>query len=125
MIDRQFEQAKKEEEQQRKELVHLFGGNVQLHMTIQGKVQGLEFRAFVKHQAKKLGLDGWICNTPTGVELVAEGPETDLNLLRIECAKGPVGAHVEQVQVVWKKATGEFSTFEIHQPLGNPLKCRE
>ncbi|NJP40106.1 carbamoyltransferase HypF [Oscillospiraceae bacterium HV4-5-C5C] len=43
---------------------------------IQGIVQGVGFRPFVAREAMRLGLTGFVRNTPAGVELECEGPES-------------------------------------------------
>src|SRR5689334_9028115 len=45
---------------------------------IEGIVQGVGFRPFVFHLAHKLGLTGWVRNTPAGVEIEVQGRETEL-----------------------------------------------
>jgi len=39
-----------------------------------GVVQGVGFRPFVYNLARRLGLDGWVRNTSSGVEIHVEGP---------------------------------------------------
>jgi len=114
MIDQQIEHGKKEEEQQRNEVIGLFGGS-RLHLVISGTVQGVGFRAFVKQQAEKLKLVGWVKNTAEGVELVAEGAKESLEKFLSLCLKGSLGAHVHKHETQWETATGEFSTFKIQQ----------
>lgn len=53
-----------------------------LRIRVQGSVQGVGFRPFVYKLAQRLGLAGYVRNSPQGVEIVAEGPVTALeNLL--------------------------------------------
>lgn len=86
----------------------------QLHLVIQGKVQGVFFRDFVKQTAESLGLKGWVKNNPEGtVELIAEGSEEDLKKLLDKCRKGPDTANVEGINADWKEYTGEFRKFSI------------
>ena len=45
-----------------------------LHVVVQGKVQGVGFRAFTEYQATQRGLHGWVRNLQDGtVEVEAEG----------------------------------------------------
>ncbi|MGE3724135.1 MAG: carbamoyltransferase HypF [Candidatus Sericytochromatia bacterium] len=54
-----------------------------LRICVQGSVQGVGFRPFVYNLAQRLGLAGYVLNSPQGVEIVAEGPDQALeNLLR-------------------------------------------
>lgn len=85
-----------------------------IHLLISGRVQGVFFRANTKQKAQKLGLMGWVKNTPDGkVEAVAEGDQEAIQRL-IEWAKqGPAVAEVEQVDIDWKDYKGKFDSFEI------------
>jgi len=48
-----------------------------------GRVQGVGFRAFVRREARTLGLTGWVRNEPGGsVHLEAQGAEQQLAELR-------------------------------------------
>jgi acylphosphatase len=85
-----------------------------LHAIVKGRVQGIFFRANTEKAALKLGLKGFVRNTPDGnVEVVAEGAKENLEELLKWCAKGPMLAHVESVDSKWMDATGEFETFSI------------
>jgi acylphosphatase len=69
-----------------------------LHARISGRVQGVGFRWFVREEARRLGLAGWVKNLPNGdLELVAEGPPEALDAFAKTIAKGPPGARVELV----------------------------
>ncbi len=61
-------------------------------------MQGVGFRWFVKEQAGRVGVRGWVRNLDGGeVEVVAAGDETTLASLDEKLRKGPSGAHVSQV----------------------------
>ena len=69
-----------------------------LHARISGRVQGVGFRWFVREEARRLGLAGWVRNLPTGeVELVAEGSPSAIEAFARTIGKGPPGARVEVV----------------------------
>lgn len=85
-----------------------------LEAQIEGRVQGVGFRYFVQREATRLGLNGWVRNLRSGgVQLVAEGPKSDLNSLLAIVRKGPPMAQVQRVDASWKQAKGEFGSFEI------------
>ncbi len=48
-------------------------------LLVQGMVQGVGFRPFVYREAVRLGLSGWVRNSPAGVEILACGPDTALD----------------------------------------------
>ncbi|MGH7679450.1 MAG: acylphosphatase [Gemmatimonadaceae bacterium] len=72
-----------------------------LHVRIVGVVQGVGFRWFVREQARRLGLAGWVRNLPDGsVEVAASGVEQQIALFRGELQRGPRGAAVERLEDV-------------------------
>jgi acylphosphatase len=84
------------------------------HAFVDGVVQGVGFRYFVRDAAVRLGVTGWVRNRTDGrVEIVAEGPLPTLEALAEEVARGPRAARVERVDVEWTPATGEFSGFRL------------
>ena len=86
----------------------------QAHLIVKGKVHGVFFREFTMKAARKLGLVGFVRNLPDGtVEVVAEGEEEDLKKLIAECRKGPLMAHVEDIEIEYGKPEKEFDNFYI------------
>lgn len=50
--------------------------NIEIQAIVQGRVQGVGFRATVKHNAMRLGLVGTVCNMPDGsVKIHVLGPD--------------------------------------------------
>ncbi len=89
---------------------------VKARVFIQGTVQGVFFRSFVRSEAKLKGLKGWVRNLPDGrVEAVIEGEKEDVEKLIELCKRGPPGADVESVSVEWERYSGRFNDFEIRQ----------
>ncbi len=85
-----------------------------IHVSVQGRVQGVYYRAAARDRARQLGLKGWTRNCPDGsVEIVAEGDEAQLAQLIAWSHKGPPAAHVTNVTVERQAATGEFAEFTI------------
>ncbi len=77
-----------------------------LHILVLGDVQGVFFRAGAQDQAKKLGLSGWVRNTPDGVEVLAEGERPALESLLEWCYHGPAGASVSAIEYGWMEPAG-------------------
>jgi acylphosphatase len=88
--------------------------NARAHVFVRGYVQGVFFRSETRLEAQKQGVTGWIRNLPDGrVEAVFEGEETAVKRLVEFCRRGPLGAEVARVDVLWENHTGEFNRFEI------------
>lgn len=72
-----------------------------LHVIVHGRVQGVGFRWFVRTEARRLGLAGWVRNLPDGtVELRASGIAQFLSGLEQAIQRGPEGAAVSQITQV-------------------------
>jgi acylphosphatase len=68
--------------------------------TVAGRVQGVGFRAFVRHHARDLGLAGWVRNEPDGtVAVEAAGDPERLDRLEEHLRSGPPASRVERVAV--------------------------
>jgi acylphosphatase len=84
------------------------------HAFVKGSVQGVSFRWFARREASRLGLSGWVRNRLDGrAEVVVEGERSSLDLYLMELRRGPLLARVEDVDVRWDEATGEFGDFQI------------
>jgi acylphosphatase len=63
-----------------------------------GGVQGVGFRAFVRAEARRLGVRGWARNLDDGsVEILAAGDADALDALLEAVKRGPAWARVERV----------------------------
>jgi acylphosphatase len=72
-----------------------------MRVRVSGHVQGVGFRWFVREEARRLGLSGWVTNLPSGdVEVAAGGEASSLARLRAALGVGPTGAHVSAVSDV-------------------------
>ncbi len=90
--------------------------NKRVHIRIEGRVQGVGFRAFVEDHANRLGLTGWVRNRWDGsVDAAAEGPELDLIEFIKAVEQGPRSGYVSQLQVDWQPASGEFIGFIVRR----------
>lgn len=69
-----------------------------LKLIVQGKVQGVKFRAFVQAQAQSLGIEGVVQNSEDGsVLILASGDPEHLDQLIDMLYKGCPGAEVSNV----------------------------
>lgn len=88
--------------------------NVRVLLLIEGKVQGVFYRAFTRDIAFRLTLSGWVKNLPDGrVEAVFEGDKEAIEGAIRECLKGPYGAKVSNIDVRWEKFIGDLNGFAI------------
>ena len=91
-------------------------GQARLHAQVYGYVQGVGFRMYVRLEAQRLGVVGWVRNRwDDSVEVVAEGDRARLDALLDGLRRGPAEAGVERVDEAWLPATGEFKQFGILQ----------
>lgn len=84
------------------------------HLIVQGTVQGVFYRQFVKEHADKLHLRGFVRNTPKGeVEVVAEGQPEEIARLISQMKEGPEHSQIRDVIVTEKKWTGDYPDFKV------------
>ncbi len=84
------------------------------HISVKGVVQGVGFRPFVYGLATRLDLHGWVCNTSGGVEILIQGPES--NIERFLCnlkSDAPALAKIDDITVFDEISNIEYSTFDI------------
>ena len=85
-----------------------------LELLIEGRFQGVFYRASTLEQAQSLNMVGMVQNLPQGmVEVIAEGTRGALEELEKWCPHGPPAADVKYVSAKWLAATGEFKTFSV------------
>jgi len=71
------------------------------HVVVRGRVQGVGFRWFVREEARRLNVAGWVRNRADGcVEVAAEGANDSIEALRRALEEGPPGATVAAVDDV-------------------------
>jgi acylphosphatase len=69
------------------------------HVIIHGRVQGVGYRAWARHQAQLHGLNGWVRNRRDGaVELVMNGSDDAIAAMLKALAQGPQGARVSEIE---------------------------
>ena len=83
-------------------------------LVVQGTVQGIFFRQFVKEHADNLGLVGFVRNLENGdVEIITEGEGEQIERLLGFVKKGPEHAQIRHVQIEERKWSGDFKEFKI------------
>ena len=85
-----------------------------LHARVEGVVQGVGFRYSTLHQARRLGLSGYVRNLWDGtVEVVAEGRQERLKQLESWLHRGPPGAIVRRVDSRYSAYQGVYRSFGV------------
>ena len=87
-----------------------------VRLLVDGRVQGIGFRYFVKRKADKLGLSGWVRNLADArVEAVIRGEEERVAELIKKIKQGPPLAEVKDLTVEdWQGEAGGQG-FEIRR----------
>ena len=81
---------------------------------VRGRVQGVGFRWFVDHEARQLGVNGWVRNNFDGsVEVLAMGNEQQLATLKQRLQRGPRAARVDEVEEIPAEPVAGLETFRI------------
>ena len=69
-----------------------------VHLRIEGRVQGVGYRAWLEATAIRHGLDGWARNRRDGsVEALLSGPAADVAAVIDACRRGPMLARVDRI----------------------------
>lgn len=86
-----------------------------VHVIVEGRVQGVFFRAFTRDEAVRLGLSGWVRNRPNGsVEALVEGEKTAVAKMLQWFHQGSPSSIVEKVHTTEESPVGDSGSFEIH-----------
>ncbi|PID71876.1 MAG: acylphosphatase [Desulfobulbus propionicus] len=81
-----------------------------VHVSIQGRVQGVFFRESTRQQANVLGVSGWVRNCFDGsVEAMLEGEEQKVEEMLTWLHHGPATARVDTLQ--WTESEPENVSF--------------
>lgn len=80
---------------------------------IEGTVQGIFYRAFVKENAEKLDVKGFVRNLEDGrVEVFLEGDIENVDKMIELCKQGPKHSDIKKAEVKTEKFQ-DFKTFKI------------
>jgi acylphosphatase len=75
-------------------------GNLVRRVVVEGFVQGIGYRDFVRRAALRVGVSGWVRNRPDGsVEALIEGAPADIETMLAEMRRGPRGAMVTRLRL--------------------------
>lgn len=83
-----------------------------LHIRLEGRVQGVGFRAWIRGEACARGLGGWVRNRRDGtLEALFVGPPHALKDMRARCREGPALSRVTHLEALCREAeTPPFAT---------------
>jgi acylphosphatase len=75
---------------------------------IEGRVQGVGYRAWMAREAARLGLDGWVRNLADGrVQALVAGDEAAVQAMLTLCRRGPFLARVSEITEEFAEAPEE------------------
>lgn len=84
-----------------------------VRLYINGTVQGVFFRAFIKEEAEKLNLKGFVRNLEDGrIEVFLEGGVDEVQKMIDICKKGPKHSMIREVEVK-PEAYQDFKEFKV------------
>ena len=84
-----------------------------LHVIVEGRVQGVGYRAFIEREARLRSLTGWVRNLADGsVEAVFSGGEEDVQSMIVACHRGSRMSLVKAVKTS-DHPPGEWKNFEV------------
>jgi acylphosphatase len=88
--------------------------NIKAHIFVEGKVQGVVYRSWVKRMAEELKVNGWVKNLDDGrVEAIFEGKRDKVDELIELCKQGSPNAKVAHVDVIFEEPEGDYVQFVI------------
>lgn len=80
---------------------------------VDGTVQGIFFRSFVKQNAERLNLKGFVRNLEDGrIEIFVEGQIDDVKKMIAICEKGPKHSQIRKVDIKPERFQ-DFKSFKI------------
>jgi len=92
----------------------MMADQARLHVLIEGRVQGVFFRAATRDEARAWGLAGWVRNLPDGrVEALFEGERPALEKMLAWSRQGPPYAYVDHLEVEWLPYLGDLADFYV------------
>lgn len=84
-----------------------------IRLYIKGSVQGIFYRAFVKENAEKHNLKGFVRNLEDGrVEVFLEGDSEKVNQMVELCKQGPKNCKIENMEIKEERFQ-DFKNFKV------------
>ncbi len=84
-----------------------------VRLYIKGTIQGVFYRSFVKENAERYNVKGFVRNLEDGrVEVFLEGNADDVNKMIELCKKGPKHSQIKDVEIKQEPFQG-FNNFKI------------
>ena len=84
-----------------------------VRVRIEGRVQGVGYRAWVESTARTMALTGWVRNRrDRTVEITLQGPANQVDEMLRLCEQGPPGAQVTKVEIL-DEGLGAYADFEV------------
>lgn len=85
-----------------------------VHILVEGRVQGVGFRYFVKNIADQTGITGWVRNlSDDRVEIFAQGDAQKLDGFIAVVRAGHTAAMVTNMSIDWHEPDLNFTKFSI------------
>ncbi len=90
--------------------------SIAVAVRITGQVQGVWFRGWVRAEARRLGLTGWVRNQPDGsVAALFVGSGTVVAAMLALCHQGPPPARVHAVETTPIAPVPELAEFRVER----------
>jgi len=84
-----------------------------IRLYITGTVQGIFFRGFVKENAERHNVKGFVRNLEDGrIEIFLEGNSEDVNKMIELCKKGPKHSQIKKIETKEERFQ-DFKTFKV------------
>lgn len=91
-------------------------GTVARRFLVCGGVQGVGYRYFAQRAAAKHQVLGYVRNEPDGsVEVIAEGPASNIEAFKTELTAGPQWATVDRVEEIVLDPSGKYTAFRVER----------
>ena len=91
---------------------------IRVHIWVQGRVQGVGFRAHVEYYGSRIGVTGWVRNVGYDtVEAVAEGTREQVDKFIEMVKQGPRASRVDEARVEYETVSGEFKEFGVKRSM--------